>query len=260
MYYLHCKLQTWNTFHSFPLSTNLFFASPSRLIKEKGELLVGWTVILSDPCAATTSYLLSCLYSSVPNNDWLFFSHVASMHGHLHCVKFLLRQPGVDIHARDRWRASPLSGKNRCYVYRSGEIFLSANELRYADLGVPANSRPISLLGFTYFWCFKMWNITEKNSGKGWHSIMLSYENYMWTENRAVCHFYRDQTAKHREKPNNNGLILTWGTSEKVYHTACKGQESLLPVHYPTRLVNQSHERVEALQTTVSSHGWCLLV
>ncbi|XP_078346978.1 uncharacterized protein LOC144632254 isoform X3 [Oculina patagonica] len=35
--------------------------------------------------------------------------HVASMHGHLHCVKFLLRQPGVDIHARDRWRASPLS-------------------------------------------------------------------------------------------------------------------------------------------------------
>lgn len=35
--------------------------------------------------------------------------HVASSHGHLHCVKFLLRQPGVDIHARDRWRASPLS-------------------------------------------------------------------------------------------------------------------------------------------------------
>ena len=72
------------------------------------------------------------------------------MHGHLHCVKFLLRQPGVDIHARDRWRASPLSGKNRCYVYRSGEIFLSANELRYADLGVPANSRPILLLGFNF--------------------------------------------------------------------------------------------------------------
>jgi len=35
--------------------------------------------------------------------------HIASSHGHLQCVKFLLRQPGVDIHARDRWRTSPLS-------------------------------------------------------------------------------------------------------------------------------------------------------
>lgn len=79
------------------------------------------------------------------------FSHVASMHGHLHCVKFLLRQPGVDIHARDRWRASPLSGKNRRYVYCSREIFLSANILSYADLGVPANSRLTSCLGLLMF-------------------------------------------------------------------------------------------------------------
>lgn len=35
--------------------------------------------------------------------------HVAASRGYLHCVKFLLRQPGVDIHARDRWRATPLS-------------------------------------------------------------------------------------------------------------------------------------------------------
>ncbi|XP_068675146.1 uncharacterized protein [Montipora foliosa] len=35
--------------------------------------------------------------------------HVSCSRGHLNCVKFLLRQPGVDIHARDRWRASPLS-------------------------------------------------------------------------------------------------------------------------------------------------------
>ncbi|XP_022788411.1 ammonium transporter 1-like isoform X2 [Stylophora pistillata] len=35
--------------------------------------------------------------------------HVACMHGNLSCVKFLLRQPGVDNHARDRWKASPLS-------------------------------------------------------------------------------------------------------------------------------------------------------
>lgn len=41
----------------------------------------------------------------------LFCSHVACMCGNLNCVKFLLRQPGVDIHARDRWKASPLSGK-----------------------------------------------------------------------------------------------------------------------------------------------------
>ena len=79
------------------------------------------------------------------------FSHVASIHGHLHCVKFLLRQPGVDIHARDRWRASPLSGKNRRYVYRSREIFLTANVLSYTDLGVPVNSRPTSLLGLFMF-------------------------------------------------------------------------------------------------------------
>lgn len=35
--------------------------------------------------------------------------HVACVCGNLNCVKFLLRQPGVDIHARDRWKASPLS-------------------------------------------------------------------------------------------------------------------------------------------------------
>ena len=40
------------------------------------------------------------------------YSHVAASRGYLHCVKFLLRQPGVDIHARDRWRATPLSGKS----------------------------------------------------------------------------------------------------------------------------------------------------
>ena len=48
---------------------------------------------------------------NIPCVYWLFFSHIASSHGHLQCVKFLLRQPGVDIHARDRWRTSPLSGK-----------------------------------------------------------------------------------------------------------------------------------------------------
>ncbi|XP_048575772.1 poly [ADP-ribose] polymerase tankyrase-1 isoform X2 [Nematostella vectensis] len=34
---------------------------------------------------------------------------LASSHGHVQCVKFLLRQPGVDIHSRDRWRATPLT-------------------------------------------------------------------------------------------------------------------------------------------------------
>ena len=42
--------------------------------------------------------------------NWLY-SHVACSHGHLSCVKFLLRQPGVDVHVRDRWRASPLYGE-----------------------------------------------------------------------------------------------------------------------------------------------------
>lgn len=80
------------------------------------------------------------------------------MHGNLHCVKFLLRQPGVDIHARDRWRASPLSGKNniKIYLIQSVEqvsvepaVYRSEVAKQYYDVKLSEWSRVLTL--FHYF-------------------------------------------------------------------------------------------------------------
>lgn len=82
---------------------------PFRLSKERKYLHHKlFQAVVEDDLLALNTLIKKQVDFGIQDFDKRTPLHVACSHGHLSCVKFLLRQPGVDVHVRDRWRASPL--------------------------------------------------------------------------------------------------------------------------------------------------------
>lgn len=107
-----------------------------------------------------------------PEFQLCFFccSHVAASRGYLHCVKFLLRQPGVDIHARDRWSATPLSGKSvlcKMPVYKDSKAAYGNHHLNCLETVVITRRKRLSK---SCFWLYldrhrsRIWKTARQRS------------------------------------------------------------------------------------------------
>ncbi|KAK2557231.1 Ammonium transporter 1 [Acropora cervicornis] len=82
---------------------------PFRLSKERKYLHHKlFQAVVEDDLLALNTLIKKQVDFGIQDFDKRTPLHVACSHGHLSCVKFLLRQPGVNVHVRDRWRASPL--------------------------------------------------------------------------------------------------------------------------------------------------------